>query len=132
MPSEPDWLTADDIIELNELIVDGSDERHLVLKPNELDSAIQRPRSLYVYEGVDEIGRLAVRLMIAICQNHPFEEGNKRTGFIAATIFVLENGHIYEADDDEAFAELLKSVIKREASEEELIAAFSANLYQTV
>lgn len=86
---------------------------------------------MYVYEEVDDIGRLAVRLMVAICQNHPFEEGNKRTGFIAATIFVEENGFVYDADDDIAFAELLKAVITRDATEGDLIEAFQAGLHQT-
>lgn len=130
--SEPDWLSADDLAELNELIVEESEEPFLVLKPNELESAAQRPRSLYLYKGVTDIGRLAVRLMVAISQNHPFEEGNKRTAFIAATIFVEQNGYLYDAEDDEAFAELLKSVIKREATEEELLQAFSADLYELV
>ena len=118
--------------ELNELIVEGTNEPYYILKPNELESAAERPRSLYEYEGVHDIARLAVRLMIAVASNHPFEEGNKRTAFIAATIFVQDNGHIYNGQDDESFGELLKSVIKREATEGDLLEAFAADLYETV
>jgi death-on-curing protein len=126
--SEPYWLNADELSDLNEQIVEGSGEPFAIIKPNELESAAERPRSLYLYENVDDIGCLAVRLMVAICQNHPFAEGNKRTGFIAATIFVEDNGYVYDAEDDTAFAELLKAVITGDASENDLIAAFRAGL----
>lgn len=129
MPSEPDWLTAEDIAELNELIVEDSGEPFAIIKPNELESAAARPRFLFHYRGETDIATLAVRLMVAISQDHPFAEGNKRAGFIAARIFADENGFSYEGDDEE-FAELLKSVITREATEEDLIEAFRADLYQ--
>lgn len=67
--------------------------------------------------------------MVAIAQNHPFEEGNKRAAFIAATVFAEDNGHLFDSPDDESFAELLKAVIKHEADEGELEAAFAAHLH---
>lgn len=37
----------------------------------------------------------------SIIQNHPFIDGNKRTGITAATIFLEKNGHIFSAHKGE-------------------------------
>lgn len=36
-----------------------------------------------------------------IVQNHPFVDGNKRTGAVAAVVFLALNGIALEADEDE-------------------------------
>jgi death on curing protein len=55
-----------------------------------LDSALARPENLAGYGGPDAAA-LAAAYAFGIVRNHPFVDGNKRTGFVAATTFLLLN-----------------------------------------
>lgn len=56
-----------------------------------LSSALDRPRNLAGY-GMPKVFDLAAAYAFGIMQNHPFIDGNKRTGFLAAYIFLALNG----------------------------------------
>lgn len=56
-----------------------------------LDSAMARARNRYVY-GETDLVVLATAYASGIVGNHPFIDGNKRTGFIAAALFLKANG----------------------------------------
>ena len=56
-----------------------------------LSSALARPRNLVGYEA-PTVFDLAAAYAYGIVQNHPFIDGNKRTGFLAAYIFLALNG----------------------------------------
>lgn len=131
MASEPDWLTAEQLEQINLLIVSGSEEPHGVLKPHELASAPTRPRQLYHYEGVEDLAVLAVRLMMAVVSAHPFEQGNKRTGFAAAEIFLDANGWLLDIPDFEDIAELIIEAASDPSVEGDLAELFRRNLIET-
>ena len=52
-----------------------------------LASAMARPLHLYSYES-PTIVELAAAYAVGIIRDHPFVDGNKRTGFLAAYIFL--------------------------------------------
>lgn len=56
-----------------------------------LSSALDRPRNLAGY-GTPSVFDLAAAYAFGIMQNHPFIDGNKRTGFLAAYVFLALNG----------------------------------------
>ena len=56
-----------------------------------LSSALDRPRNLAGY-GMPTVFDLAAAYALGIMQNHPFIDGNKRTGFLAAYVFLALNG----------------------------------------
>jgi len=64
-----------------------------------LDSALARRLNLYNYEDYVELPRLAASYASGIIQNHPFLDGNKRTGLIAAYMFLDLNGMPLQADE---------------------------------
>jgi death-on-curing protein len=66
-----------------------------------LESALARPRNLHGY-GEEDLCALAAAYAAGIVSNHPFVDGNKRTGFIAATLFLHENGLRLTAPEAEA------------------------------
>ena len=72
-----------------------------------LESALFRPRNLHGYEDVTDIHDLAASYAVAIANNHPFLDGNKRAGFIAALVFAQRNGVRIVADQAEAAAAML-------------------------
>jgi death on curing protein len=130
--SEPDWLTAGQLEQLNYRIVTGMPEPEPfgVLKPNELESAPTRPIHLWHYEEVDDLAVLAVRLMMAVASAHPFEQGNKRTGFAAAEIFLDANGWVLDIGDWTEVADLIIACIEDEELEAELADIFRDRLIE--
>lgn len=66
-----------------------------------LASALARPRNLYSFKS-PTIVELAAAYAVGIIQNHPFVDGNKRTGFLAAYIFLALNGLRLTAPEAEA------------------------------
>jgi death on curing protein len=67
-----------------------------------LDSALARPRHIFAYERKADIPRLTAAYCYGIIQNHPFNDGNKRAGFIAATLFLDLNGFELRCDGGDA------------------------------
>jgi death-on-curing protein len=101
-----------------------------VLKPHELASAPSRPRQLHLYDRVDDLAALAVRLMMAIVWSHPFAQGNKRTGFAAAEVFCEANGWLLDLPDFEDIAELIIEAAREPALEAELVELCRRNLIE--
>jgi death-on-curing protein len=89
-----------------------------VLKPDDLESASKRPASLWHYEHVEDVVVLAVRLLFAVAQSHAFIQGNKRTGFVAAVIFLEANGWIVDPKlDSDKLGEAIVDVLCDRTSE---------------
>lgn len=65
-----------------------------------LESALSRPENLHAYEGAD-LHALAGSYALGIVKNHPFVDGNKRTGFMSAYIFLEANGLRFQAPETE-------------------------------
>jgi death on curing protein len=128
--SEPEWLSAEHLEQLNYRIVEGSGEPFGILKPHELASAPMRPRQLYHYDEVEDIAALAVRLMMAVVWAHPFEQGNKRTGFAAAEIFCDANGWLLDIPDFEDVAEFIIDAAENPELEDDLVELFRRNLIE--
>jgi death on curing protein len=132
LANEPDWLTAEHLEQLNLRIVTDSGEPFGVLKKHELASAPDRPRQLFHYEEVEDIAALAVRLMMAVVWAHPFEQGNKRTGFAAADIFLDANGWLLDIPDFEDIADEIIGAASDPSLEADLVELFRRNLIETV
>ena len=65
-----------------------------------LDSALSKPLHLQAYgEPPPDAAALAASYGYGISRNHPFIDGNKRTGFVAAELFLRLNGLALHADD---------------------------------
>ena len=63
-----------------------------------LDLALARPLQRAAYAEPDAAD-LAASYGDGIVSNHPFVDGNKRTGFVAAGTFLLLNGRTFEASE---------------------------------
>lgn len=65
-----------------------------------LESAMARPLNLDVLaDGGADTAALAAAYLFGIVRNHPFTDGNKRTGFVVMELFLALNGHELAADD---------------------------------
>jgi death-on-curing protein len=71
-----------------------------------LDSALARPLNRAGY-GEPDVAELAAVYALAIAQNHPFVDGNKRTAFVALELFLRLNGCAFTVGDAEAVVMML-------------------------
>ncbi|MFO0840684.1 MAG: type II toxin-antitoxin system death-on-curing family toxin [Phycisphaerae bacterium] len=69
---------------------------------------------------------MAAAYLFHIVQNHPFVDGNKRTGTAAALVFLEMNGITIEADED-ALVELVLKVAQGRADKPRIAEFFRAN-----
>ena len=97
---EPRWLTMEMVRAIHEesltLFGGAAGVRDEAL----LESAMAHPRSLFAYGDKPTIHHLAAAYCSGIVRNHPFIDGNKRAGLLAARAFLFLNG--YDFDPDEA------------------------------
>ena len=84
---------------------------------NLLESALARPVNLAAY-GQPDAPALAAAYGYGISRNHAFIDGNKRTGFVAAELFLRLNGYQMRADDSDCVMTML-AVAAGDLSEDE-------------
>ncbi len=87
-----------------------------------LDSALARPRNLAAY-GDPDAAALAAAYAFGVAKNHPFVEGNKRTAWVLARMFLAKNGLVLKFSDAEAVV-IMVGLASGEVSETELAAWF--------
>ncbi|TFZ06014.1 type II toxin-antitoxin system death-on-curing family toxin [Ramlibacter henchirensis] len=71
-----------------------------------LDSALARPQNTAAYKSPDAAD-LAAAYAYGLSRNHPFMDGNKRTGFVALELFLQLNGHELQATDTDCVLAML-------------------------
>ena len=71
-----------------------------------LDSALARPQHLFAYRRVD-LCDMAAAYAFGIARNHPFIDGNKRTAFLTAYVFLGRNGLDLSASETNVVAAML-------------------------
>ena len=91
-----------------------------------LDSALARPQHLAAY-GDPDVAELAAAYAFGLVRNHPFVDGNKRTGFVAAATFLLLNGYDLEAPEQDVVTVFWR-LADGTLSDQELAGWFRAHL----
>jgi death-on-curing protein len=66
-----------------------------------IESALARPKNLAAY-GEPDAADLAAAYAYGLAKNHGFADGNKRTAWIAARLFLADNGYALQANGIEA------------------------------
>ncbi|MDE2386034.1 MAG: type II toxin-antitoxin system death-on-curing family toxin [Alphaproteobacteria bacterium] len=72
-----------------------------------LDSALARPENVRAYEPDADVFRIAAVYCAGIVKNHPFIDGNKRTGTLAAIASLALNGISVEFVEAEIVAMII-------------------------
>ena len=85
-----------------------------------IESALARAANLAAY-GDPDAAALAAAYASGIAHNHPFVDGNKRTAWIAARLFLRINGIKLRYDHDEA-RRAMEALAAGELSEDALAA----------
>jgi death-on-curing protein len=122
LPNEPQWLSVEAVIEINRRLVAITGEHHVLRDRGLLEGALARPQNAFAY-GEEDIVVLAVRMMAGVVQSHAFEQGNKRTGFVAMIQFLMENGYEVVIEDTRPWAERVIGFVEHRLSEEDFVLA---------
>ncbi|WP_298399881.1 type II toxin-antitoxin system death-on-curing family toxin [Sphingobium sp.] len=91
-----------------------------------LESALARPINQWTY-GQDDRCALAAAYAFGVVRNHPFVDGNKRTGWVLARLFLALNDVALSFDATDATQKML-AFAAGQLSEEELSDWFRQNL----
>ncbi len=67
-----------------------------------LQSALARPQQHYAYADTPDLIKMATAYTAGIVRNHPFVDGNKRTGFVVGILFLELNGYRFTATQENA------------------------------
>lgn len=103
------YLTLVELMDLHERIVDQSGGSVGVRDLGMIESAMAQPQmSFGGTELYPTLAHKAAALCFSLVMNHPFVDGNKRTGHAAMEIFLVLNGFELDADVDDAESIILK------------------------
>ena len=122
MPNEPRWLPVEAVVGINQAVVTITGEPHFLRDRGLLESALARPQNAFAY-GEEDIVVLAVRLMAGLAQAHAFEQGNKRTAFVAMVQFLNSNGYDLTIEDSLPWAEEIIGLVEHRSTEEDFARA---------
>jgi len=98
---EPYWLTKDECLALHDMMLSDYGGIAGVRDDGLLESALARPQQLLAY-GQPTLPDMAAVYVVGIVKNHPFLDGNKRTGFMMGAGFLERNGWEFRASETEA------------------------------
>jgi death-on-curing protein len=99
---EPLWIEVRDVLAIHDRLLalhggaPGLRDRGL------LESALARSRQHYAYARSPDVIEMAALYTAGIVRNHPFVDGNKRTGFVIGVLFLELHGFDFKASEADA------------------------------
>ena len=98
------YLTAEEVLQLHEFLIGDFGGLEGIRDRNGLESAVARLQTGYYGDVIEE----AAALFESLSQNHPFVDGNKRTGFVVGILFMELNGYQFTASQEDAAQAVLE------------------------
>jgi death-on-curing protein len=92
------YLTAEQVLFVHYRLIRETGGEHGVRDLGLLESAVARPQSTFDRQELyPDVFEKAAALMESLINNHPFVDGNKRTGIASAVLFLQQNGISFSA-----------------------------------
>ena len=104
--NDPVWIERETVLIMHEEALAGHGGAAGVRDAGLFDSALARPLNLNAY-GEADAAALAAAYAFGIVRNHPFVDGNKRTAFLCAALFLELNGFRFTAGEADAALRVL-------------------------
>ncbi len=105
---EPLWIEERDAHALHDRLLALHGGAAGVRDDTLLQSALARPQQIYAYADAPDTIRMAAAYTAGIVRNHPFIDGNKRTGFVVGILFLELNGYRFTASEADAAQAVLE------------------------
>jgi death-on-curing protein len=96
------WLDTHDALILHERLLALHGGAAGIRDNGLLESALARPQHHFIYTQSPSVIQLAALYTAGIVRNHPFVDGNKRTGFVLGILFLELNGFTFTASEENA------------------------------
>lgn len=112
---EPIWISRDTLVAIHDTLIEEYGGIPGIRDENFLGAVISRPKHLYTC-GEEDACVIAAAYSLAIARNTPFMDGNRRTAFMAAYVFLRSNGRELIAENLQA-AEIIMDLAAGEMSE---------------
>ncbi len=97
----PDFLSLAEILEIHQDQIERYGGKAGIRDVGLLKSALAMPEAGFSNRYLhSDLFEMAAAYLFHIIQNHPFVDGNKRTGAVAALVFLSLNGIEIEASED--------------------------------
>jgi death on curing protein len=120
----PSFLDLDRVLRTHQSLIETYGGAEGVRDVGLLHSAIAMPQASFGGEFLHkDVFEMAAAYLYHIVQNHPFLDGNKRTGAATAIIFLAINGVDLEADE-EGLVQLTLAVAEGKCGKEEIAGFF--------
>jgi death-on-curing protein len=100
--TEPVWIEEDIVRALHDRLLAFHGGAAGLRDTGLLQSALARPQQLAAYGSDVDLIDMAAAYTAGIVKNHPFLDGNKRTGFVVGILFLELNGYSFMATEDAA------------------------------
>jgi death-on-curing protein len=100
------WIQAQVVLAIHEMQLAEHGGGIGIRDAGLLDSALSRPRNLVLY-GTPDAAELAASYAFGLARNHPFVDGNKRTAYVAAELFLGLNGFVLTSSDSDSILKML-------------------------
>jgi len=114
------YLSRSQVLRLHELAIEAFGGTLGLRDMGALDAAVSRPQMTFGGEDLyPDLAAKAGALLHSLVANHPFLDGNKRTGAAASELFLAANGLDLAASDEE-LEELVLAVARGELAAEAL------------
>jgi death-on-curing protein len=98
---EPQWIEVADALLFHDQLIAVFGGAGGVADQGLLESALHRPRNMFAY-GTHDLHALAAAYAHGIVKNHPFVDGNKRSAFVVARVFLGLNDVTFDPPEEEA------------------------------
>ena len=124
--TEPEWLSLDIALAVHDRQLAEHGGPTGVRDQGMLESALARPLNQWTY-GEDDLCALAAAYAYGIARNHPFTDGNKRTAWVFARLFLMLNGQTLSFTPRMAI-DVVLALAAGELGEDELVDWFRQHL----
>ena len=108
--TDPIWIDARDALTLHDRLLALHGGAAGVRDDGLLQSALARAQQLYAYADTPDLIEMATAYTAGIVRNHPFADGNKRTGFVVGILFLELNGYRFTATQESAAQAVIELV----------------------
>jgi death on curing protein len=99
---EPLWIDERDALALHDRLLALEGGAAGLRDKGLLESALARAKQLRAYDNKADVVQMAAAYTVGIVRDHPFVDGNKRTGFVVGVLFLELNGHRFVASEEDA------------------------------
>ena len=99
---EPVWIDERDALALHDRLLGLHGGAVGLRDDGLLKSALARPQQHFADAKSPDIVDMAAAYTWGIVRNHPFVDGNKRTGFVVGVLFLELNGYRFNASEEDA------------------------------